>query len=87
MQNLGRKHAVDYKVPDSSYDTVGEALLWTLGKGLGDDFTPDVKEAWALTYSTLAKVMTEAAAEATEVPEKPKSWISRLFPFLDKASV
>jgi len=27
------------------YNTVGEALLWTLGQGLGDAFTPDVKFA------------------------------------------
>ena len=66
IQNLGRKHAVEYKVPDSSYATVGEALLWTLGQGLGDAFTPEVKEAWTLTYTTLAAVMQEAAAEREE---------------------
>ena len=63
VQNLGRKHTAEYKVPDSSYDTVGEALLWTLGQGLGEAFTDEVKEAWTLTYTTLADVMKGAGAE------------------------
>lgn len=60
VQDLGRKHANQYNVPDSSYATVGEALLWTLDKGLGEAFTADVKEAWTLTYTTLADVMKAA---------------------------
>ncbi len=35
VQALGRRHAT-YGVPLASYDTVGAALLWTLGQGLGD---------------------------------------------------
>ena len=65
VQDLGVRH-VDYGVKESHYDTVGSALLWTLGQGLGDDFTEDTKEAWTITYTTLATVMTEAAAEASE---------------------
>ncbi len=65
LENLGRKHAVEYKVPESSYQTVGEALLWTLGQGLGDAFTEEVKEAWTLTYATLATTMIDASKEAT----------------------
>ncbi len=63
VQNLGRKHASQYHVPDSSYQTVGEALLWTLDKGLGAGFTDDVKEAWTLTYATLAGVMLDASKQ------------------------
>ena len=47
---------------DAHYDTVGEALLWTLGQGLGDDFTEEVKAAWVLVYTTLATLMKDAAA-------------------------
>lgn len=61
VQDLGRRHA-NYGVLDSHYETVGEALLWTLGQGLGEKFTPEVEEAWAETYSVLATVMKEAAA-------------------------
>lgn len=61
VQELGRRH-VDYNVIDEHYDTVGNALLWTLEQGLGADFTAETAEAWALTYTTLATVMKEAAA-------------------------
>jgi nitric oxide dioxygenase len=40
---------------------VGEALLWTLGQGLGDAFTPDVEKAWASVYGVLSGVMIEAS--------------------------
>lgn len=62
VQDLGRRHA-QYGVPDDSYHTVGEALLWTLEKGLGDDFTDSVREAWTQTYLTLSSVMLDAAKE------------------------
>jgi hemoglobin-like flavoprotein len=42
------------------YAPVGAALLWTLEKGLGADFTPEVKAAWTETYTALAGVMTSA---------------------------
>lgn len=61
VQDLGRRHA-NYGVLESHYETVGEALLWTLGQGLGEKFTPEVEEAWAETYTVLATVMKEAAA-------------------------
>jgi len=63
VQDLGRRH-VGYGVEDKHYDTVGAALLWTLGAGLGEAFTDDVKAAWATAYGTLASVMKEAAASA-----------------------
>src|SRR5262245_61453752 len=62
VQALGRRH-VQYGVTDQMYDTVGEALLWTLEQGLGGRFTPDVRDAWTLVYVTLASVMKEAAGE------------------------
>ncbi len=62
VQDLGRRH-VGYGVEDSHYETVGEALLWTLEQGLGPAFTPEVKEAWAAMYGIVAKVMIDAAAE------------------------
>ena len=63
VQDLGRRHA-GYGVADAHYDTVGEALLWTLRKGLGSAFTPQVEEAWATVYGVLANTMREAAREA-----------------------
>ena len=63
VQDLGVRHA-GYGVKDEHYDTVAEALLWTLGQGLGDDFTDEVKEAWTAAYVVLATTMKDAAAAA-----------------------
>lgn len=60
IQASGRRH-VDYGVKDDDYNTVGEALIWTLGTGLGDEFTEEVKEAWLAAYTLLATTMIEAA--------------------------
>jgi hemoglobin-like flavoprotein len=61
VEDLGRRH-VSYGVTSQHYEPVGAALLWTLEKGLGDDFTPPVKAAWTETYLTLAGVMQNAGA-------------------------
>lgn len=63
VEDLGRRH-VGYGVEPTHYDTVGEALLWTLGQGLGDSFTDEVSEAWAEAYTALATVMITAAADS-----------------------
>ena len=59
LQDLGRRHAA-YGVTESHYETGGAALLWTLEKGLGRAFTPELKEAWASVYGLLATTMYEA---------------------------
>lgn len=59
-QKLAVKH-LDYGVTARHYTLVGNALLRTLKKGLGDDFTPDVRDAWVAAYQVLADVMREAA--------------------------
>ena len=63
VQDLGKRHA-GYGVKNEHYGTVATALVWTLEQGLGPAFTPDVKAAWVKTYTTLAKVMLDAAATA-----------------------
>jgi hemoglobin-like flavoprotein len=64
LEALGRRH-VGYGVQDAHYETVGQALLWTLEQGLGASFTPEVRDAWAETYELVASVMQRAAREAT----------------------
>ena len=62
VRDLGKRHA-GYGVQDRHYDAVGEALLWALEEGLGDRFTHEVRDAWAVTYNVLADTMKDAAAE------------------------
>ena len=63
VQELGVKHN-DYKVTAEMYPAVGSSLLWTLEQGLGEDFTPDVAEAWSTAYGILSTTMIEAAEKA-----------------------
>jgi hemoglobin-like flavoprotein len=67
FQELGKRH-VGYGVTDKHYEPVGAALLWTLEQGLGPAFTAPVKEAWTVTYLTLADVMRKAAE--VKLPEE-----------------
>ncbi len=65
VRDLGARHA-HYGVEEPYYATFGEALLWTLGRLLGERFTPEVREAWCEAYETLAAAMKESAAEIRE---------------------
>jgi hemoglobin-like flavoprotein len=62
VRALGKRH-VGYGVRDEHYITVADALLWTLATGLGDAFTPEVRDAWATVYWILADTMKDGAAE------------------------
>ncbi len=57
---LGARHR-GYGVLLAHYDTVAAALLDTLAAGLGDAFTPEVKQAWTDCYGLLATTMQQAA--------------------------
>ncbi len=64
---LAKKH-VGYGVKDEHYPIVGNALLWTLERGLGDAWNPELAEAWTTTYGTLSGYMISEAhtAQAAE---------------------
>jgi hemoglobin-like flavoprotein len=66
VRQLGARHA-DYGVRTEHYATVGSALLWTLEQGLGEKFTPQVRDAWAAAYGLLSEVMQLGAMEPPEV--------------------
>jgi len=59
VKELGKRHK-GYGVTADQYAPVGAALLWTLEKGLGPDFTPETKAAWTEAYTALAGVMSNA---------------------------
>jgi hemoglobin-like flavoprotein len=53
---LAKRH-VTYGAKPEHYPVVGGALLWTLEKGLGDAWTPEVAAAWTAAYGTLSGYM------------------------------
>lgn len=63
LHELGARHA-GYGVEERDYETVRAALLATLKRGLGDEFTPAVREAWIAVYALLAETMKVGAREA-----------------------
>ena len=63
LATLGRRHA-GYGVNEHDYETVGEALIWTLEQGLGPSFTTEIREAWAALYRLVADTMRGACVEA-----------------------
>jgi len=66
LHSLGRRH-VDYGVTPRHFEVVGEALLWTLERGLGPAFTTDVRDAWAAVYGVLVETMRDGMRQPVEV--------------------
>ncbi|HEX6650942.1 MAG TPA: globin domain-containing protein [Pyrinomonadaceae bacterium] len=65
VQSLGTRH-ISYGVRNKDYDTVGQALLWTLQKACVRPFTPDVETAWSNVYATLASAMQSRSGTPAE---------------------
>ena len=70
-QKLAVRH-VAYGAQAAHYPVVGAALIDTLAKGLGDDFTPEVRAAWTEAYTVLSGVMIEAQAAAEKAAQTPQ---------------
>lgn len=67
LEELGARHAREWKTEREHYNAVGECLIWTLKTGLGDEvFTEEVAEAWSWVYGVLAKTMADAGDEALQ---------------------
>src|ERR1035438_842408 len=58
--SLALRH-VAYGAKPEHYPVVGGALLWTLEKGLGGAWTPEVAAAWTAAYATLSGYMISEA--------------------------
>jgi hemoglobin-like flavoprotein len=65
---LAKRHA-GYGAKAEHYPVVGSALLWTLEKGLGDGWTPEVSNAWTVAYGTLSGFMISEAYGSTLAAE------------------
>src|SRR4030095_1452842 len=63
MDEVGKlaKRHVMYGVTEEHYAVGGDAFLWTLEKGLGEDWNEELQRAWSDCYSSLATAMINAA--------------------------
>jgi hemoglobin-like flavoprotein len=55
---LARQHG-NFGVQPAHYTIVGEALMWSLERGLGDQWTPGVAESWSKAYGIISTFMIE----------------------------
>ena len=62
VAKLAQRHA-GYGVKPVDYEIVGGALLWTLEKGLAENWNEEVKEAWTTCYGILSGAMIAASGE------------------------
>jgi hemoglobin-like flavoprotein len=65
---LAKRH-VGYGAKAEHYPVVGSTLLWTLEKGLGAAWTPDVAAAWTAAYGTLSGYMISEAHGSAQAAE------------------
>ena len=65
---LAKRH-VAYGAKAEHYPVVGSALLWTLEKGLGEAWTPDLAAAWTAAYGTLSGFMISEAYGRSQAAE------------------
>jgi nitric oxide dioxygenase len=65
---LATRH-VAYGAKPEHYPVVGGALLWTLEKGLGEAWTPEVAAAWTAAYGTLSTFMISEAYGKAQAAE------------------
>ena len=65
---LAKRH-VSYGAKPAHYPVVGGALLWTLEKGLGEAWTPDVAAAWTTAYGVLSGYMISEAYGSAQAAE------------------
>jgi hemoglobin-like flavoprotein len=63
VREAGRQFP-QYGIKNRDYDTVRDALLWTLSKGLDEEFTDVARKAWVEFYNLIAKNMKTAAMRA-----------------------
>ena len=68
VDQLAKRH-VGYGARPEHYPVVGGALLWTLEKGLGEAWTPEVADAWTAAYGTLSGYMISEAYSGAQAAE------------------
>ena len=62
IKNMAARHST-YGVKPDHYRLVGNTLLWTLEKGLGNAWNEKIKEAWRACYEMIAAMMITVGRE------------------------
>jgi len=65
LEDLGRRHQ-RYGVAAAHYDSVGQALLWTMQQGLGAAWTPAMAAAWTDLFGQWSSAMKRAAYDGPQ---------------------
>ena len=65
LEDLGGRHQ-RYGVTAAHYDSVGQALLWTLQQGLGTEWTPAMAAAWTELFGQLSSAMKRTAYDGPQ---------------------
>lgn len=61
LQSLGERHE-GYGVKPEHYQLVGDTLLSVFAERLGDDFSPEARQAWERAFELMATIMTGGSA-------------------------
>lgn len=77
VEALGQRHA-GYGVTASHFEPVGQALIWTLEKGLGPSFTPELRAAWVALYQSVTVTMLSGMEKARRSPPNDGGAAQRL---------
>lgn len=72
LRKLGKMHR-RFGVTVEMFDPVGEALLATFARFLGDHWTDETRETWTQAFKLVSGVMTDAYQEADRNGE-PATW-------------
>ena len=65
VEKLAQRH-VHYGVKEAHYTAGGVAFLWTLERGLAENWNEELKEAWTVCYDILSSAMVNAAGYAKQ---------------------
>ena len=65
IKMLAKRHD-KYGARPEHYQVVGECLIWTLKRGLGEHWNGETEEAWVAAYTILSGAMIESQTFAQE---------------------
>lgn len=63
VQKLGVRHN-EYGTQPQHYELVGQCLIATLKEGLGENWNPEVQDAWITAYNSIKNIMIVAQEAA-----------------------